>query len=129
MISALTKSRRNITTRASSFFLLLTLACSLACNRAGEQATPRPTPVSPFERGVAAARKQLAKNIFAISRSDNGELTSDDLAYIRNNVPLDRVYSGLTDDRRYVIVSMHIEFPADKLATLQQRFTVAQVQT
>jgi len=129
MMPAFTKSRRAITTRALHFSLILTLACFAACNRAGEAVKQQPTPATPFERGIAAARKQLAKNIFAISRPDGGEITAEDRAWIKQQLPLERVATIITDDNRYVIVSMHMEFPIDKLAALQQRFTIAQVQT
>lgn len=115
--------------RALVLLLLIAVTCFAACRREAERPASRPTPATPLERGIQQARQQLAKNIFTISRPDNGELTQDDLAYIRKNLPLDRVYSGITDDRRHVIVSMHIEFPPENLATLQQRYNVAQVQT
>lgn len=109
--------------------LILTLACVVACNRAGDEAKQPPVPATPFERGVRDARKQLAKNIFAISRPDGGEITAEDRALIKQHLPLERVATIITDDNRYCIVSMHMDFPPDKLAALQQRFTVAQVQT
>jgi len=105
------------------------LASGVACNRAEQQPEPRPTPETPLERGIRQARSQLAKNIYTISRSDSGELTPDDLAYIRRNLPLDRVYTGLTDDRRHIIVSLHFELPPENTASLQQRYTITQVQT
>lgn len=109
--------------------LILMLACFAACNRTGEQTQQPTTPATPFERGVRDARKQLAKNIFAISRPDGGEINAEDRALIKQHLPLERVATIITDDNRYCIVSMHMEFPPDKLAALQQRFTVAQVQT
>jgi hypothetical protein len=129
MISAFTKSTRAITTRALHLSLTLTFLCFVACNRAGEAVKQPPTPATPFERGVRDARKQLAKNIFAISRPDGGEITAEDRAWIKQHLPLERVATIITDDNRYVIVSMHMEFPPDKIAALQQRFTIAQVQT
>lgn len=115
--------------RSTIFLLLVAVMCLASCTR--ETATPaaRPTPTTPLERGIQQARQQLAKNIFVISRLDNDTITAEDRASIRQNLPRDYVYAGITDDNRNVIVSMHIEFPPENLAALRQRYNVAQVQT
>ncbi len=118
-----------VASRTAIIFALALLTFGAACNSAPEQPAAAPTPATPLERGIRQARQQLAKNIYTISRPDNSELTPDDLAFIRNNVTRDRVYSGLTDDRRHVIISMHIPLPPENLAALQPRYAVTQVQT
>lgn len=113
--------------------LTLALLCAsllAACKRSQDAApVARPTPATPIERELQNARRALAKNIFIISHPDNAELTAEDRAFIRQNLPLDRVYTGITDDRRQIVVSMHIEFPAENLAAIRARYQVAQVQT
>lgn len=103
-------------------------ACLAACSKPVERAAPRPTPATPIERELQLARRSLAKNIFVISRNDNAELTAEDRAFIRQNLPLDRVYTGITDDRRQVVITMHIDFPAENMAAIRTRYNVAQVQ-
>ena len=108
--------------------LLALSLCGVACNKPVERAAPRPTPATPIERELQLARRSLAKNIFVISRNDNAELTSEDRAFIRQNLPLDRVYTGITDDRRQVVITMHIDFPSENMEAIRARYTVAQVQ-
>jgi hypothetical protein len=128
MIPALTTHIRRLRRSPILLPLLVAFTCVAACNR--EPATPaaRPTPATPLERGIQLARRQLAKNIFVISRPDGGTITAEDRAFIRQSLPRDYVYSGITDDNRNVIVSMHIEFPPENLNALRQRYNVAQVQ-
>lgn len=114
---------------SSALLCLLALSVFLAaCNKPVERAAPRPTPATPIERELQLARRSLAKNIFVISRNDNAELTSEDRAFIRQNLPLDRVYTGITDDRRQVVITMHIDFPAENMEAIRARYNVAQVQ-
>lgn len=128
MRAAKITNARRVLDSAKTCCLSATLVCSVACNKPVERAAPRPTPATPIERELQLARRSLAKNIFVISRNDGAELTNEDRAFIRQNLPLDRVYVGITDDKRQVVVTMHIDFPTENMATIRARYTVAQVQ-
>lgn len=129
MRAAKITSARRVFGSTKACCLSATLACFVACNKPAERPAPRPTPATPIERELQLARRSLAKNIFVISRNDNAELTSEDRAFIRQNLPLDRVYTGITDDRRQIVITMHIDFPAENMAAIRARYNVAQVQT
>ncbi len=90
------------------------------CNRA---ASNQPAPkLSAFERDMASVQRNHYARVYVISRPDGAQLTPDDIAYLKINMPLETTQRLLTDDDRRVIVGTNFDFKPEHFAALNQRF-------
>jgi hypothetical protein len=91
--------------------LLVLLTFFTSCGGREEGSTRQPAKLSQFEQDLQTVRNGQYLQIWVVSRKDGAKLEKDDIAFIRENTPLDgrRVIMGtnfdLTDENKQALMS------------------------
>lgn len=94
-------------------------------NVSAAKPTPARSPQTSLEDRLFYIKNGNFRQVVAISRKDNGKLTSEDIDYIKQYAPSEQINQRLlTDDNKYVVAGTNFKFTPEQMEALQKRFTV-----
>jgi len=106
----------------AALILCALLLGSGGCQRAASPNDKSQNKPSAFARDLASVQRNNFLKVYVISRHDEGNLSADDRAYLRANMPIETTMRILTDSDRRLIVGTNFEFKPEHLEAINQRF-------
>lgn len=122
-----TGKARAITLGVVCLITALTMAGSCTQKTAGPDpasSPAEPAPRTEFEKDLRYVRNGQFAHIYVFARPDGAVLTSEDIAYLKDNSPKQTNMWVKTEGGHRIIAGSNFDFPAENMAALRKRFSV-----
>jgi hypothetical protein len=104
--------------------LLVLLTFFTSCGGREEGSTRQPAKLSQFEQDLQTVRNGQYLQIWVVSRKDGAKLEKDDIAFIRENTPLEIGMRVLSEDGRRVIMGTNFDLTDENKQALMSRLNL-----